>query len=241
MLYQKMSNIVYDPGFNFDRSVRVNGMTKRAGGRRLYKTRNRVVIPRVMSKRNKSNLRKNLVMLGEKFWVYRTFNASQSSTPTINPLTDIGQGTTDQQREGDQLTIRSIEVNWSWNGSSLTTPDQSNIGRIIVFQWFPATVPSAANILADLTPAYVTLSPYNHDSRFQFKILLDKKSPISLNGPSVTYNRRYIKGGMKRKIQYIAGSSVVAANMIYVLMVSDSGVIPDPIGTYAIKVNYSDY
>lgn len=213
------------------------GMTPRFMLKRKRRTRRKTTIPKNMSKKSKQNLKRNLVTLGEKKWILRDATGlSATDTPVVVALTDIGQGDTDQSRDGDQLAIRSIEVNWAF-----ITADVTNLCRLIVFQWYPATVPTSSNVLAYSGANILNpLAPYNHDSRFQFKILLDVRSTVSTNDAIRSY-RRYIKGGMKRKIQYIAGSATAAANMIYVMYMSDSGLTTHPALSYSIKVNYNDY
>jgi len=212
------------------------------GGRRKNVTNKskKCHIPKHMSRKDKQNLKINLNTLGEKKWFFLSLVTSPIiDTGRIDPITDIPQGDTDQERDGDQLNIRSIEVNWAW-AQPTALNDLSNLCRFIVFQWFPNTTPTIASILASTATTTGVLSPYHHDNRFQFKILLDVKTTLGLNsGNSAMIYRKYIKGDLKRKIQYITGG-IAGQNKLYVVALSDSTVAAHPNLSFAIKVNYQD-
>lgn len=220
------SNVLLKPGF------------KRAN---LKKVRPGFTVPRHMSRRNKRNLRNNLIMLGEKkYFPISLINAPLDSVGRIDSLSDPPVGDGDSTRDGDQIQIRSIEFNWSMQLPGIA-PDTSNIVRVIIFQWFPSSVPAVGSILLDTTtPQSTVISPYNHDNRLQFKILMDVKSTLSVQGQSVRVNRKYIKSGMRRKVQFLAGS-LTGENKIYALSVSDSALVGHPTYNFYSKVNYSDY
>lgn len=163
-------------------------------------------------------------------------SVSVTSTPVLVDLSSISAGDTDQTRDGDQLTIRSIHLKYQ-----LVAGDSTNIVRIILFQWFMDTAvagggPTAANILQSTTNS---MSSYTHDTRFQYKILDDKIVSLDTSSrDSYTLNRRIIKG-FKKKIQFSAAGTS-GTNKIYLLYMSDSAAAPDPGLIYYSRLTFSD-
>lgn len=203
-------------------------------------------IPKYLSRRDKFNLKNNLATLGEKKYIQFNYvpGAGVPYTGQMQPVTVIPQGTTDSDRSGDQIALRSIEIQWGWyiDGSVIPSTELTNIVRIIVFQWIPDTVPVRDNILSigvTTPPSLYPHAPYNHDKRFQFRILYDKKQHLSYYGPAVAIGRKRITRFPQRKIQFQSGTTV-GTNQIYVLYLSDSGATPNPTMSSSVKVNYQD-
>lgn len=214
----------------------VSGLSKRKRG--FGHKRN--VIPKNLSRRDKNNLKRALVTLGEKKY-YPVANAGTAvgSSGLYVDLVAMAQGDSDTTRDGDQLTIRSLECNWSWSMES--GGDFTNIGRLIIFQWFSTEDPTAAvtNVLLNAVTS-VELSPYNHDLRYEFRILLDITDAMSIVGPGCFHHRKYITKGFKdRKVQFTAGTTV-GTNKLYALAISDSSVAIHPTFSYSFKLNYAD-
>lgn len=191
-------------------------------------------VPRFLTKRSKRNLKRAMVTFGEKKYFISQNVILQGDVATIGSLSDVPQASTDTSRNGDQITVRSIELDWIWSAA-----DSFNIVRTIVFQWFPSGTPTASDLLI-LSVSLPYISPYNHDQRFKYKILMDVMNSVSTtSGQYAIVKRKYILGGFKRKIQYDAGGTN-GTNKIYILTVSDSGVVINPTVNYIAKLNFSD-
>lgn len=159
------------------------------------------------------------------------------NTGYLLKLNEISQGDGDSNRNGDQVCIRSVQINFN-----AYLADTTNFVRFIAFQWYPSSslaYPGIGDILVD-SINYPFMSPYNHDKRFMFKILRDKLVKLDTDNPTQMV-KFFIKGGFKRKIQFIETSSVNYTNGIYILMVSDSSAATHPTVLYSGKLNYSDY
>lgn len=155
--------------------------------------------------------------------------------------TNISQGDTDGTRDGDQLLIRSVEMELHpWLGA---TPDTNNIVRVMLVQWYglasSLTVGDVLQVTSALNSSCV-MSPYNHDNRYQFKVLYDRRFVLSANGTSTHFQKVMITRGFRRKVQYVAGSATSATNGVYMLAFSDSISGPHPALDYNVKINYSD-
>lgn len=168
----------------------------------------------------------------------------------VESIGSVPQGDTDQARDGDQYTIRSIEFNFQFSCSPFPSgTDLVNICRMIVFQWFPDSIPNLSQILISAgTGNYTALSPWNHDRRFLYKILLDKTFVVSKatvaqpTDMSTQVSMNKITSGMKRKVQFQAASATDATNLIYMAAFSNSSATAGniPQCTYFAKINFTD-
>lgn len=173
---------------------------------------------------------------GEKKFFATTSGGFQGVdwTGTITSISDISQGDTDVTRDGDQVYIRSLEFSWE-----VSVGDTYNIVRLLVVQWFPATTPAVTDILLTNGSNDGVLSPYNHDSRFQFKVLYDRKIHVNTDMPNRSLKFRLYKNFRYRRIQYIGGGTT-GQNKIYIIKISDSGAAPNPTMANFGKLNFSD-
>jgi len=141
----------------------------------------------------------------------------------------VPQGDIDQSRDGDQLTIRSIEFAFTAQllVASLATNTLVQNLRVILFQWLMTdngASPTIASIL-DTTAGLGTLwqAGYNHDNRFNFKILYDERfnltqqSNVACSGSEQHLARAMITTGFRygNKIQYVAGGTNGTGNLYY--------------------------
>jgi len=187
----------------------------------------------------KKELKRQLRTLGEKkYSVYSGIGIAVTSAGTaVYDISAPTQGNTDLQRNGDQIQLRSLEMFWKIIGG-----DATNTTRCIIFQWFTDSnyvLPTLATVLLDTT-IVPWISPWNHDNRFDFKILYDSRINTTINGPNVGVKHKRIYKGFKDKIQYIQGGQN-GTNKIFMVFVSDSAIIPSPTLDYYVKLNYSDY
>lgn len=180
------------------------------------------------------------MVVAEKKYISTVVASSISNTPGIQPLTFPGQGTTDQTRVGDQIRLRSLEVDYSWSISGTVTPDSYNRVRLIVFQWYPQIgFPVAADILL-LPTNQPWQSPLSHDQRFQYRVLYDKTHVISAQNQFSMQRKVMITRIPHRKMQFVGGNATDADNRIGFLVVSDSGLVDHPSFEAIFKLNFSD-
>lgn len=184
------------------------------------------------------------VVIGEKkYFVNEVAPQNVLSTGQIASLTDVSQGDGDTQRDGDQLTMTSLQVNYFLSMPLVSLGDVTNYIRIIIFQYHPfaSSVPGITDIL--LTADF--RAPYAHDKRFDFNILADKtfvltaQSATAPNSNAIKMNKFFIKTFKRRKIQFTAGG-VNGTNKLYILYISDSTTTPHPSVSWYIKLNYKD-
>lgn len=178
----------------------------------------------------------------EKKYKLIPVNILVADTGTITPLSDIAQtsgvsGASDTTRIGDRILLRSLEVNLAAiNG------DPTNAIRVIIFQWLPGTTPLLGNILLDSAGgADVAYSPYTHDGRQSFRILLDKTFYLGSSSLTRTAGiHKYITRFPLRFIDYSDAVTTPLANGIWMLTVSDSTSATHPTVIGQLKLNYTD-
>jgi hypothetical protein len=165
------------------------------------------------------------------------FNSSVDTTGTLQKLSTIPQGDTDSTRDGDQAEVISVDVIASFANASST--DLSNLCRFIVFKWQQDDSSAAPAAVTDILQTASVYSPLNRDNERakKFVILDDHLFSTSLTGPSVDTHIIKLKNKFKLAFQ---GSANTGNNMVYAMMVSDSGAIPHPILAYQVRVYFTD-
>jgi len=195
----------------------------------------------------------------KKYIITEITNLALDQTATANAtifsLTTVPAGQTDTSRIGDQVTIRSLEFNYSINQELPGTSHLFAYCRIILFQWFENDAYDTVTldkILATVpSPAYRYLAPYAHDFRYQFRILYDK-THIMVNTSAATgfTNNSYtpsvhvmLTQFPKNRIQYVAASST-GVNNIYCLALGTAAqgdaTNTKPKFQFECKFNFSD-
>lgn len=170
----------------------------------------------------------------------RALSVTESVTGTVYDLSAVPQGDTDLTRDGDQLYMGSMSFMYQWYQA-----DDANTCRTIIFQWFPATTPTAGDIitsgLGGSAPNYL----YETDKAWQYKILYDKTVTINRlvsTSPATAAYTRVIKRRIRpsrKKIQFTGGTTT-GTNKIYLLVITDSGVTTHPHIEFISRLNYCD-
>lgn len=206
---------------------------------------------RKLTKRQKSEVKSLIAVRQEmKYYLNNIPGTSLVTTANIQLLTSIPQGITDQQRAGDKLML-SPRFHLTYN---LEAGDIYNFIRVIIFQWKPLAGPSsyipvATDILLPgSSGGYDFLSHYDHDTRTDFHILYDRVHRMIGNAaapetPFTDNSTHFVKTTVRiprRQLQFISGSSTDMSNGIYLLMFSDSIIIPNPTISLAVKFMYTD-
>lgn len=178
----------------------------------------------------------------KKYYSFSSNTAPISDLGTLLRLTEVAQGTTDVTRIGDQLTIRSLQFNFS-----ALVADSTNLLRLVIFQWFEQTgtiptYPDMSQILIDTGSGRAVFSPYSHDYRYDFKVLFDRTYVLDGVQVPVITRKIFIKRfpPKHRKIQFVGASNTNYTNGLFALLVSDSAAATHPTVTYSGKFNFSD-
>lgn len=220
---------------------------------------------RALSEREKQQVKR---LIGEnielKFVNSFLTSAASTSTPIITGCTDIAQGDTDSNRNGDRVKLAgtlelraSMQVDVATGDVTQTLP----FIRFILFQWHPtsesggATEPTAANVLLNgPTGAPDVWAFYNHDQRQNYSIIYDevhRLNGIAIGGAGGLSGNSAMSQYISRKVpltravrlqmQYQAASTVNATNHIYMMTMSNLAAdAQNPTIVWNVKIFFRD-
>jgi hypothetical protein len=157
---------------------------------------------------------------------------------TVVALTDLGQGTTNITRIGNNITVRNLRFRYH-----LTCADSYNLVRVIIFRWherFSLDPPDSSDILELVNSTNAVNAPYTFNERDAFTILFDKTETLVL---STSVNTAYVQGVLKvsqQPVQYFGSSTTDILNGLYFLVISDSSVTTHPGMNYYFRLEYTD-
>lgn len=212
--------------------------------RRRYVPRKR---RRYTKKRTVSTVKRIIGRLAEKKRNIREFATADISTTgnifdlSIVPKELAADDSTDLKREGDKLTITSLDFI-----AHITVGDTSNICRFIIFKWKPdnTTAPTKGDILKDAdATALDTLRRYNEDTSSQYKVCYDRVVNLDSNGRRTTSLRRKLYGKAlgSPKLTFSSNDGTVGQGKYYLLVVSDSGAASHPTFSAVTRSEYYDF
>lgn len=166
-----------------------------------------------------------------------TFTASYSGN--VQDVSIIPQGDGDTERIGDNINAYSLSLRMD-----MSNADDTNLYRVVVFQWLASTTPTPSDILTDTSTVYACLSQYINDKVGKGKsalILYDKT--FALNAPysgGVEHKVAYKKIKLRRrKIQYQTGGTT-GVGKVYILAISDSAATSHPALLFDCRLHYTD-
>jgi hypothetical protein len=157
-----------------------------------------------------------------------------TNVPTFIDVTSIAAGTNISQRVGAEILMRSLRISGSW-----VVGDPTQLARLVVFKWIPSNssdVPS----LSELTTATgndVVIGGLLQYKPSRFQILHDqlwKLDTLAHPIKDFTFTVR-----INSKLDYDTGSTT-GRNHIYMMYVTDSGVVPTPSIRYSYQVIFND-
>lgn len=153
-----------------------------------------------------------------------------SGTGSINELSVMAQGSSNNQRIGDMVKPTSVKYRCTMKINAAAT---DTLIRMIIFRWVSEEPSTAADVLANAT----VQSFKSEDKRYQSEILVDRVYRIS----SVERPELFIKGSVKlnKPISYAGGGNVANRNGIWVLFTSDEAV-NTPTIAYQARLFYRD-
>jgi hypothetical protein len=159
------------------------------------------------------------------------------TTGTLQKLSTIPQGDTDSTRDGDQAEVFGVDIIATF--ANATSTDLTNVGRLIIFRWEQDDSSAAPASVADILQTASVYAPYNRDNlrARKFIVLMDELFSTSLNGYSIEKFQEKLKVNFKLKFQ---GSANTGNSMVYAVMISDSGAIPNPTFSYQVRVWFTD-
>lgn len=168
-----------------------------------------------------------------------------SSSPVIQVLSAFpAEGTGEQQRVGDQIMLKSINVRWR---AESNTADTHNTFRFIVFAWNNTAAPvGAGDIIQDTGSVYdYLLSPYNFDAkdRGDFIVMLDRRVTVGVLGgekPYIDGQWNFSGSRLPHKKKDFNAATVISRWYYYVLVMHDSSAVPNPTFMMHTRTTFTD-
>jgi len=172
--------------------------------------------------------------------------AGGSVVGTVNPqaVTTILQGTQDDQRIGDEITLKTINLRYHIE-ASINAVSNDNV-RVLMIQWFDTTAPTSTQILANPATGPGVVSYYYYDSfrrGNRMKVLYDKTHSISetQGGTSGVNVNKWIKPyKFTKHLSFSAAGNDPIHGGIYIIFVSDDATANSPTATFFIHLEFMD-
>jgi len=178
------------------------------------------------------------VRRGAETKVFDGFTGSTvSSAGSLNTMSVIPLGTSANTRIGNEVDNVSGEITFQ---STVGLGDKYNLLRYIVFQWHndnASLAPVVSSILdVDLATPYACLNPYAWSGRKEYTILVDVKHIVDETAEQICVSKHKYKA---KPLTFSTGLTT-GVNMIYLLVISDSNIVPNPAYAYVNRLYFKD-
>jgi len=166
-----------------------------------------------------------------------------STTATIQGLFAPAQGVAITNRIGDIVYLRKMSVIYNCNAANADIFSQL---RVVIFQWIPnnALIAPLATSIFQLAADHV-YAMYDVNFQDQYRILYDKIHAFAgtSTNPSSSVNQTYsgnisLSSAFKRCAFTLGG--ITNSNSIYLLTVSDSGIVPFPTLNFKSRICFEE-
>jgi len=120
--------------------------------------------------------------------------------------------------------------------------------RIMVFQWFDASVPTLAGILQNTTTGFATMSPVLVTNKSQIRVLFDRSYYVNVEAGGDTTSignggitsKFYIPGSRLKKIKYNSTTNAIQDGAIYTLYLTDDNTANFPQYAFYNRLSFTD-
>lgn len=210
----------------------------------------------------KSEVKRALIRKGETKYlpIFSSSAAVAASTAGVfTSLTQIDQGPSQNNRIGNQVTLKKISFRMSIVPAENPAADTYNRVRVMIFKWKEddgVNTPALGEILDSTSTSAGILPvewPLNHVTRRDYTIIYDKV--FTLN-PTFAFNSSGVATGdfsraesrtinvnrkLSGEVMFNGGSGVFTGHgKVYLLVVSDSAAVPHPSYAFAGNIFYKD-
>jgi len=185
----------------------------------------------------KNYVRRAIGRAAEVKYVSAKTTTSVDVTPTIISLANSSQGSTGGTHVGDACTVVSMELRYY-----LTIADTTQLLRVILFKWKPNMgyiAPAGADIIKDATSPWNLVSAYEEDGNDQYSIIYDRLHRLVASTSDAQAQASFKISGKSWKQEYLTATAN-CSNNIYMMLISDSGVVVHPTITWYSKIGFTD-
>ncbi len=170
----------------------------------------------------------------------RTSEIVNTLNPLILPLTQLPQGMTNSQRDGNRISPVNVHGNITLIGEDAAAANFANI-RVVIFRWDEDQT-QRVPVIADIMQNVALLGgPFNIDNRGLFKVLWSRYFVVINNAdnPSFKKTLRYYLRAAGPKMTFDGGAGADAKKYhLYLAVFSQSG--DDPTVTFDNTFRYTD-
>lgn len=164
-------------------------------------------------------------------------SGSFSTTPTVTLLNGCAQGTTAITRNGQSIRITSLNFNfYSTIHASAAT---STMARILVV--LDSQPNGAAMTAQQLLVTANTVSPMLLGNARRFRVLMDKRFALSINGTEIFQSHKYFKMDVHTTFNTGSAGTIadIQTNSLYLIQISDQATnVPQM--TWTARVRFID-
>lgn len=210
---------------------------------RKYKKRTVRRAPRTQEKRIRKVVKSELKKEIETKYHDRYSTGNIDTTVVaVSPATGLVRGISPNSYIGNKIKLTSLEI----RGSLIAIDVPYNLVRLLVIQMGAQTnVPTASYLFSTTGTPPPIFAPFNKDNQDQYRVLKDKIFRLSNDGVSSSNNvmvpfRMFFSGKKFRQLQFTTTSGNADGGDIYVCMISDSGITPNPTFQLSMRMNFTD-
>jgi hypothetical protein len=176
-----------------------------------------------------------------KFIDVSTSTNVTASGAILAGLLPVPQGDTVSDRTGDTVFLKELYLNYT---VQVDPTDTFNSLRVIVFQWHPHSGNYPPTVTGVLQSPLI-YSMYNWQISSNFTILSDRVHFLAGQASSVasSYNQGFfgpVSLAKTMKRAEFGPGSILGSNQLFILVISDSTVVPGPAFTKVSRVIYCE-
>lgn len=190
-------------------------------------------------KKTRDYVKKTIMTLAEKKAKTAGVELFAGSSGVVTRLTGIAQGDGPDQRDGNAVRLQHLKCRLQVDIADAPI----NVCRVIFFKWHDVSTPATVDLLnITAIPTLEHLAQYNYFTRTMYTILSDRTFTLDTDDPTRTYQyNKYFKGsGLRIDYDGTGITSIAVKNDIYMLFISDSGIIPNPSVKLSYQLLYTD-
>lgn len=183
---------------------------------------------------------------------YKNVQAATTTAVILNLTDNLAQGTSYKDNFiGRTLTPVSLDIRLKVIGAqsnAFAAADLFNCTRVLIFQWLDSAIPSASSVLEEYSAGYSEISAIRRKNYELISVLSDKTYHTWIQGTtsggytaSNGYEKRiYIKQKKLAEMLYDKDTDTWQRGNFFALIVSDSGVTPNPYVTLYSRLTFLD-
>ncbi len=211
--------------------------------------------PRKKARQNTSQLAQTQAIVRRELkkridWKYTDHSQSVTNVTSTGAITSLLANLTrgDLGKDnfgGNHVIPQAITLKYY-----MTTNQNYNSCRLMVFQWFDSATPAVTGIIESNSLHVGTISPTLITNKSYIKVLYDQThlmAPTAMDGAGnvggnglIQPVKVYIPGKKLKPIRYNSGTNVVQDGNLYVLIISDDSLTSYPLVTWYSRVTFSD-